>query len=101
MAASEVASSCGPQEKAQPPPPMAHVPKPTVVISRLLKPKARFGKFITHLIRVSYSLIKWRAWRSQQNRETPALQLPSCSRTSLSGYILALLFQYGKKRRDK
>src|SRR6185437_15560941 len=48
MVESEAASSCGPQAKAQSPPPIAHVPKPTVVISIPLKPNLRFGKFISH-----------------------------------------------------
>src|SRR4051794_26252076 len=33
MAAAEEESSCGPHPNAQPPPPIAHAPKPTVVIS--------------------------------------------------------------------
>src|ERR1019366_5491851 len=37
---------CGPQPKAQPPPPMAHEPKPTVVIWNPLEPSGRVGKLM-------------------------------------------------------
>src|SRR6266513_2853703 len=43
IAASESVSSCGPQPNAQPPPPIAHAPKPTVVISSPLEPSGRVG----------------------------------------------------------
>src|SRR5947209_15228617 len=43
IVASEAPSSCGPQLKAQPPPPMAHAPKPTLVISSPLVPRGRVG----------------------------------------------------------
>jgi len=46
IAASESASSCGPQPNAQPPPPIAQAPKPTVVMSSPLVPSGRVGKFI-------------------------------------------------------
>src|ERR1017187_10963883 len=41
MAAIESASSCGPQPYAQPPPPMAQAPNPTVVSSRSVDPNRR------------------------------------------------------------
>src|ERR1700716_1000860 len=47
MAAIELASSCGPQPNAQPPPPIAQAPKPTVVISRPLEPRGRVGNLAT------------------------------------------------------
>src|SRR6266850_5141408 len=43
MAAREAASSCGPQPKDQPPPPMAQAPKPRVVIFNPLVPRERVG----------------------------------------------------------
>src|SRR5438132_5807690 len=43
MAAIEAASSCGPQPYAQPPPPIAHAPNPTVVISRSVAPSRRLS----------------------------------------------------------
>src|SRR5579884_4142171 len=43
IAASELASSCGPQPNDQPPPPKAQAPKPTVVISSPLVPSGRVG----------------------------------------------------------
>src|SRR2546430_5527119 len=46
IAASESVSSCGPQPNAQPPPPIAHAPKPTVVISSPLEPSGRVGNVI-------------------------------------------------------
>src|SRR5712691_5446303 len=46
IAASESVSSCGPQPNAQPPPPIAHAPKPTVVISSPLEPSGRVGRVI-------------------------------------------------------
>src|SRR5438034_1327275 len=46
IAASESVASCGPQPNAQPPPPIAHAPKPTVVISSPLEPSGRVGKVI-------------------------------------------------------
>ena len=41
-AAMESLSSCGPQPNDHPPPPIAHVPTPTVVISMPLLPSGRF-----------------------------------------------------------
>src|SRR5437899_227420 len=49
IVASEAASSCGPQLKAQPPPPMAHAPKPTLVISSPLVPRERVGNVMIFL----------------------------------------------------
>jgi hypothetical protein len=46
IAATEAASSCGPQAKAQPPPPAAQAPKPTVVISGPLEPSRRVGNCV-------------------------------------------------------
>src|SRR2546425_15080 len=46
IAASESASSCGPQPYAQPPPPIAHAPKPTVVMSDPLEPSGRVRNVI-------------------------------------------------------
>src|SRR6184192_1180585 len=46
IAASESASSCGPHPNAQPPPPIAHAPKPTVVMSIPLEPRGRVGNVI-------------------------------------------------------
>src|SRR2546425_8917561 len=46
IAASESVSSCGPQPNAQSPPPMAHAPRPTVVISSPLEPSGRVGNVI-------------------------------------------------------
>src|SRR5438034_859115 len=46
IAASESVSSCGPQPNAQSPPPIAHAPKPTVVISSPLEPSGRVGNVI-------------------------------------------------------
>src|SRR5438046_1163930 len=46
IAASESASSCGPQPNAQPPPPIAHAPKPTVVMPSPLEPSGRVGNVI-------------------------------------------------------
>src|SRR3989454_7851287 len=46
MAGSESASPCGPQPYAQPPPPVAHAPKPTVVMSSPLEPSGRVGNVI-------------------------------------------------------
>src|SRR6266404_5738058 len=43
MAAREAVSSCGPQPKDQPPPPMAQAPKPRVVIFNPLVPRERVG----------------------------------------------------------
>src|SRR6266850_208728 len=43
MAAREATSSCGPQPKYQPPPPMAQAPKPMVVIFNSLVPRKRVG----------------------------------------------------------
>src|SRR6267378_3802910 len=43
MAAREAVSSCGPQPKDQPPPPMAQAPKPMVVIFNSLVPRKRVG----------------------------------------------------------
>ena len=43
MAASDASSSCGPQPKAHPAPPIAQAPKPTVVISSPLLPRGRVG----------------------------------------------------------
>lgn len=46
MAAIDRESSCGPQPYAQPPPPMAQAPKPTVVISRsFARHGLTFGEF--------------------------------------------------------
>ena len=73
MVESEAASSCGPQENAQSPPPMAHVPKPTVVISIPLEPNLRFGKFIFHLRKSSmvFSNVAQILWL--QIAETPGI----------------------------
>src|SRR5436190_1434993 len=46
IAASESVSSCGPQPNAQSPPPIAHAPKPTVVISSPLEPSGQVGNVI-------------------------------------------------------
>src|SRR5439155_24530632 len=46
MAASDAVSSCGPQPNAQPPPPIAQAPKPTVVISSPLVPSGRVGNVV-------------------------------------------------------
>src|SRR3989442_2067947 len=46
IAASERVSSCGPKPNAQSPPPIAHAPKPTVVISSPLEPSGRVGNVI-------------------------------------------------------
>src|SRR4029077_17643841 len=40
-------SSCGPQPKAQPPPPAAHAPNPTRVISMSVVPSCRTGSVLT------------------------------------------------------
>src|SRR5215472_16467023 len=47
MAARDAVSSCGPQPKDQPPPPMAQAPNPTVVISIPAAPKGRVGNVMT------------------------------------------------------
>src|ERR1700680_1150049 len=44
IVAMDSASSCSPHPKAHPPPPMAHEPKPTVVIWNPLEPSGRVGK---------------------------------------------------------
>src|SRR5437588_408749 len=71
IAASESASSCGPQTNAQPPPPVAHAPKPTVVISSPLEPSGRVGNVIATTLRDLRS-------RNQQHlpRGLPSLEQP-------------------------
>ena len=44
--ASDASSSWGPQPKDQPPPPAAHAPKPTTVISGPLSPRVRVGRIM-------------------------------------------------------
>src|SRR5207237_1989130 len=75
IAASESASSCGPQPNAQPPPPVAHAPKPTVVMSSPLVPSGRVGNVIRTTLRDLRS-------RNQQHlsRGLPSLEQPVCLR---------------------
>ncbi len=49
IAASEAASSCGPQPYFQPPPPMAHAPNPTGVISSSLDPSRLRGNTVASM----------------------------------------------------
>src|SRR5579875_2469244 len=46
MAAMDSSSSCGPQEKAQPPPPAAQAPNPTRVMSIPVLPRGRVGRVV-------------------------------------------------------
>src|SRR5213592_4540973 len=71
IAASESASSCGPQPNAQPPPPIAHAPKPTVVMSSPLEPSGRVG----NVIRTTLPALRS---RNQQHfpRGLPSLEQP-------------------------
>src|SRR3989440_12404080 len=71
IAASESASSWGPQPNAQPPPPIAHAPKPTVVISSPLEPSGRVGNVIRTTLQALRS-------RNQQHfpRRLPSLEQP-------------------------
>src|SRR6059058_5808591 len=71
MAASDAVSSCGPQPNAQPPPPIAQAPKPTVVISSPLEPSGRVGSVIRTTLQALRS-------RNQQHfpRGLPSLEQP-------------------------
>src|SRR2546429_9596161 len=50
MVASDSASSCGPHPNDQPPPPTAHEPNPTLVISSPLVPSGRVASAIVCLL---------------------------------------------------
>src|ERR1700682_2627412 len=50
MVASDSASSCGPQPNDQPPPPTAHEPNPTLVMSSPLVPSGRVASAIVLLL---------------------------------------------------
>src|SRR5580704_17799817 len=61
MAAMDSSSSCGPQAKAHPPPPMAHAPTPIGVNSISLLPSRFICIFSTlsKVGRVGYALALW------------------------------------------
>src|SRR5664280_1451423 len=50
MVARDASSSCGPHPKDHPPPPMAHAPKPTLVIMTPLEPSGRLDNCICSLL---------------------------------------------------
>src|SRR5437879_13271392 len=56
MAATEAASSCGPQPYAQPAPPIAQAPNPTVVISRSVAPRRRVSSAMWVVVMASLPL---------------------------------------------
>src|ERR1035441_3783210 len=50
MVARDASSSCGPHPKDHPPPPMAHAPKPTLVIMTPLEPSGRLDNCICSIL---------------------------------------------------
>src|SRR5579884_692121 len=77
MVSSDTLSSCGPHPNDQPPPPIAHAPKPTVVISRPLEPSGRLLIFmIAPLVRINspyWATSNFSAFRQLQQILKPLL----------------------------
>ena len=74
IAAIDSSSSCGPQPNSQPPPPIAHAPKPTRVISRPVSPNAGGREAVS-----AAWLLRRFPWSLVQQNGTTSFDMLRCS----------------------